>query len=110
MFSLNRNMKDGIRLVINKLFYTEIGQIITSALFGLALALLFKRVCKNNCTKYYAPYIDEIQNKIFKLEDTCYKYFPYMVKCPNDNNILSPYDINSKPLNKIEIKSNINNN
>jgi hypothetical protein len=108
----------GVRLAINKLFYTQEGQFITSALFGLAFAflfkkVLFKKVCKDNCTIYYAPHVEEVDHKIFKLEDTCYKYTPYMVKCDNEVDILQPYDSNNKPLNKIDTnkyKSNISNN
>lgn len=101
-------MKNNIRLVVDKLFYTPIGQLITSVIFGLALALLFRRICKENCTLYFAPYIEEIKGKIFKLEDTCYKYTPYIVNCNVKQDILNPYDIGVKPENKIiTYKSNI---
>lgn len=102
-------MTNNVRLVVDKLFYSKTGQIVTSGIFGLAIALLFQRVCKDNCTVYYAPYVDEISNRSFKLEDTCYKYTPYMVKC-QENGTLDPYDINTKPLNKISIQSNISEN
>ena len=103
----------GVRLVINKLFYTQEGQFITSALFGLAFAFMFKKVCKENCTNYYAPRIEEVDNKIFKLEDTCFKYTPYMVQCGDEVNILQQYDTYMQPQNKINsnsYKSNISNN
>lgn len=107
-------MAISIRSVINKLFYTPMGQLIMSAIFGLALALLFKGVCKDNCTSYFAPYIDEVQGQTFQLEDTCYEYAPYMVDCSKETNILLPYDVNSAPINKISktptIQSNITNN
>ena len=107
-------MGELLRESINKLLYTPIGQFIVSAIFGLALALLFKRVCKDNCTAYFAPYIDEIEGKVFQLEDTCYEYTPYMVNCDKTNNVLKPYDINAKPENKIaeppKIRSYITNN
>ncbi len=91
-----------LRLLINKMFYSAPGQLIISAIFGLAIALLFKRVCKDNCTIYHAPYIDEIEGNIFKLEDTCYQYIAYMVDCSKTKAPLTPYDINEKPVNKIE--------
>lgn len=95
-----------IRLVIDKLFYTYYGQIIVSSIIGLGISLLFHRVCKDNCTEYYAPYIEEVKDKVFKLEDTCYKYSPYVVKCENDEKvpILNPYDINERPDNKLKPK------
>jgi hypothetical protein len=58
------------RNMIDRLFYSSVGQLIISSLFGLSLALLFNRVCKENCVLYFAPKYDDIDNKIFKLEDT----------------------------------------
>lgn len=104
------SMASGIRTVIDKLLYTKTGQIITSCIFGIAFALLFQRVCKENCTKYFAPYIEEVHGKVFKLEDTCYKYSPYIVKCEGAKNVLDPYEANAKPVNKLVYKSNISEN
>lgn len=98
-----------IRQVIDRLLYTYYGQIIVSVIFGLALGLMFHRVCKDNCTVYYAPHIDEIKDNVFKLEDTCYMYDPYIVKC-NVKNIFKPYNIKDEPVNKILIHSKINEN
>lgn len=100
-----------IEIALNRLLYTPMGQLLLSAIFGLALGLLFKRVCKGNCTKYFAPYVDEVEGQVFKLEDTCYEYAPYIVNCDQEKgDILEPYNVNSKPDNKIDVKSNINNN
>jgi len=95
-------MISNVKKVINKIFYTKFGQIIICGIFGLALALMFKRVCKDNCVEYYAPYIKDIKDKVFKLEDTCYKYTPYAVSCEKDENILKPYDINIEPVNLLK--------
>lgn len=103
-------MTSGLRSVIDKLFYTKLGQVITSALFGFAFALLFQRVCKEDCTKYFAPYIEEVSNKVFKLEDTCYKYSPYLVRCETAKNVLDPYHTDTKPSNKLVYKTNISEN
>ena len=70
--------------IIDRLFYNEYGQMFISALFGLSLALLFNRVCKDNCTLYVAPNHEEIQNNIFKLNDTCYRYKKVAAKCNKD--------------------------
>ena len=93
----------GLRVTIDRLFYDETGQIIVSALFGLALALLFRRICKDNCVLYSAPDIKEIEENIFNLEDTCYKYKSYPVKCNALDNPLEPYDINKTPDNLINV-------
>jgi hypothetical protein len=88
-------------VVISRLFYEKDGQMIVSAIFGLALALIFRRVCKDNCVVYFAPKINDIDGKMFKIEDTCYKYKPYTVKCNKNENIYKTYDINTKPDNEI---------
>ena len=87
----------GLRVTIDRLFYDETGQIIVSALFGLALALLFRRICKDNCVVYSAPDIKDIEGNVFNLEDTCYKYKSYPVKCNSIDKPLKPYDINTTP-------------
>jgi len=89
-----------LKEIINRLFYTETGQTFISVLFGLSIALLFRRVCKENCVLYIAPNQPEIEGKIFKIEDVCYKYTTYNVKC-NDKPV-EPYNGNIKPENKIE--------
>ena len=70
-----------IKLIIDRLLYTYTGQLFLSGLFGLSLALLFKRVCKDNCTIYIAPKKEKVEGKIFKIEETCYKYTTKQVKC-----------------------------
>jgi len=85
--------------IMNRLFYTETGQAFVSALFGLSLALIFKRVCKDNCVLYIAPNKDEIDGKIFKFEDGCYKYSKINVKC-NDKPVEN-YNGNETAENKL---------
>ena len=88
------------RNLIDRLFYTNFGQIMISALFGISLALVFNRVCKDNCTIYFAPKYDDINNKVFKLDDTCYKYKTVNVPC-NDKAI-EAYDGHSIASNQIK--------
>lgn len=85
--------------IADRLLYTNLGQIIISALFGLSLSLIFKRICKENCVIYVAPNNSEIEGKIFKLEDTCYKYNLKQVIC-NENPIIYN-ETNIKPENQI---------
>jgi len=70
-----------LKTIIQRLLYTNMGQLFISSLFGLSLALLFRRVCKENCVMYIAPKAEEIEGKIFKLEDNCYSYSTVSVKC-----------------------------
>ena len=92
-------MTEFVRYSVDKMLYTHFGQILVSAIIGLALALMFHRVCKEGCVAYFAPHIDEIQDKVFKLEDTCYKYTTVNVPC-NDKAI-EPYDGYSNASNQI---------
>lgn len=106
-----KKVESTLTTTIHRLFYEREGQIVVSALFGLALALVFRRVCTGDCVLYFAPNPSEIKGKTFILEDTCYKYTPYVVDCRNKQNILLPYDINANPINKIKkIQSNISEN
>ena len=86
---------------IHRLFYERDGQFVVSALFGLALALIFTRVCKDNCIIYHAPNMQEVEGKVFKLEDTCYTYKSYAVKCNDKDKVLKAYNVNTKPENQI---------
>ena len=88
-----------IKVIINRLLYTKMGQIFISGLFGLSLALLFRRVCKENCVMYIAPKAQEIEGKMFKLEDNCYSYSTVSVKC-NEKPIHS-YEGSRTPDNQI---------
>lgn len=92
-----------IRYVIDRLFYTSVGQIIVSAIFGISLALVFNRVCKDNCVLYFAPKYNEINDNVFKIEDTCYKYKTVNALC-NDK-ALEQYNGNNTPFNQIKEKS-----
>ena len=66
-----------------RMFYSVKGQIIVSILFGLALAMLFQKVCKDRkCIVITAPATADIANKIYQFEGECFKYTPYGVKCP----------------------------
>ena len=91
-----------LKSVVDRLFYEKNGQILVSAIFGLAIALMFHRVCKDNCIVFYAPHINEITDREFNLEGTCYKYKPYNVKCNSNDKIIDSYNINTKPDNKLE--------
>lgn len=79
----NNNGPSGVERLVERLFYTPYGAIIVSGLFGMALAMMFQRVCKDNkCIVIQAPPQAEMQNYVFKLHDgECYKYTPKVVRC-----------------------------
>lgn len=60
---------------IKALMSTPLGKIFISILLGLGLAALLRTTCKEkNCIRFAGPIIGEIDGKIYKHGDKCYKY------------------------------------
>jgi hypothetical protein len=69
-------------LHLSKFLKTETGKYIMSILLGFGLATVFRKICKgDNCVIFYAPPLDEIENKIFKQDGKCYQYNLVSTKC-----------------------------
>ena len=67
---------------LSKFIHTETGRTIMSILLGLGLASLFREVCKGkNCVIYEAPEMKNIEGKIYKHNDKCYKFKPESSNC-----------------------------
>ena len=65
-----------------KFLNSKEGSIALSILFGLALAGLFRQSCKNrNCIVIKGPKSSEVQDKVYKIDQECFKYIPYVVNC-----------------------------
>jgi hypothetical protein len=65
-----------------KFVHSTTGKYIMSAILGFGLASLFRTVCKDkNCILFYAPPLDEIDDKIYKHDNKCYKYTTKSVRC-----------------------------
>ena len=74
--------KTSFNLIIDRLLYTDHGQILISAIFGIALAFLFQKTCNGDkCIIIDAPDPDEINKNIYELDGICYKYKPKSVHC-----------------------------
>ena len=72
--------KMGFRL--GNFVHTENGRAIMSILLGFGLATLFRSVCKgHHCYMFHSAPTNEIQDKIFKFEDKCYKYHLRNASC-----------------------------
>ena len=72
-----------------RLFTTELGKNIISIILGLGLATLFRKVCKDkNCIRFNGPVITDIEDKIFKHNDKCYKYKTESDKCDSTKKIV----------------------
>jgi hypothetical protein len=69
-------------LNLSKFVNTKTGKYIMSVLLGFGLATIFRKICKgDNCVIFYAPPLDEIENKIFKQDGKCYQYSLVSTKC-----------------------------
>ena len=80
MYLLKRGNK--LSEITERLFHTEIGCVIVSALFGIALAFMFQRVCKgDDCIVTKSPSHDEITNYVYQNDGTYYKYKTKVIEC-----------------------------
>lgn len=78
---------------LQRLLHTELGQAFISILLGLGLASLFRKACTDkNCLRFNGPIIDDIEGKIFKHNDKCYKYAPNSAKCDKTKRIINVSD------------------
>ena len=79
-----------------RLLNTKLGQFFISIILGLGLASLFRKVCKDrNCITFNGPVISEIDKKIYKHDEKCFKYSPTSAKCNPNKKIIevsSPID------------------
>lgn len=58
-----------------RLLHSSLGQIFISILLGLGLATIFRKVCNDkNCIHFKGPLSDQVNGKIFKHGEACYKY------------------------------------
>ena len=65
-----------------RMLNTYLGQFLMSVILGLGLATMFRRVCDSkNCILFNGPVISEIDGKIYKFDEYCYKYELNAVKC-----------------------------
>lgn len=65
-----------------RLLYTELGRIFISIILGLGLATLFRKVCTDkSCIRFNGPIISDLEGKIYKHGDKCYKYTTKSDKC-----------------------------
>lgn len=77
------NGESPLQRLVDRLFYTPIGAMIVSGLFGMALAFMFQRVCKDKrCVIVQSPPLKDINEFVYRVKDgECYKYTSRVVKC-----------------------------
>ena len=69
-------------MYLEKLVHSTTGKYIMSILLGFGLASLFRTMCKDkNCIAFYAPALEEVDEKIYKHGGKCYLYQGVPTKC-----------------------------
>ena len=67
---------------LSKFVHSESGRMLMSIILGLGLATIFRASCKGkNCIIYDAPPLNQIKDKIYKINDKCYKFESSPTKC-----------------------------
>jgi hypothetical protein len=60
---------------LKRLLNTKLGVFLISVILGIGLATLFHKVCDGKkCINFNGPLISEIDGKIYKYGEECYKY------------------------------------
>jgi hypothetical protein len=60
---------------IKRMLNTKMGNIFISIILGLGLAALFRKVCNDrDCIHFYGPILTDIDGKVYKHGEQCYKY------------------------------------
>jgi hypothetical protein len=89
MFAAILRKRSSIRMqqVTHRLFYTDMGRILVSLLFGAALAIMCQRACKGqHCLIIDAPPLKDIEPYVFQIGDRYYRYQSRVVACPAAEN------------------------
>ena len=74
---------------LSKFVHSNTGKIIMSILLGFGLATFFRQMCKGkSCLDFYAPTLDQMNEKIYKIDNKCYKYVPKAAKCDTNKKII----------------------
>lgn len=64
---------------------TPIGSVVVSAICGLGIAALFRKVCKDrSCIVVHGPPMEDTSRFYYKYDKDCYKYTPEMAECDED--------------------------
>ena len=74
---------------LSKFVHSSTGKIIMSILLGFGLATFFRQVCKGKeCLEFYAPSLDQLKDKIYKVDNKCFNYIPKLDKCSANKKII----------------------
>ena len=70
-------------MIVGKVLKDKFGSILISVILGLGLAAVFRRVCSGDgCVVVKAPSQKDIDEYVYKVDSSCYKYTPNLIPCP----------------------------
>ena len=73
----------------DKFINTGSGRFILSVILGLGLSTLFRKACKDRkCIVFKAPAFKDVQNKVFKFKEKCYKFKENATECNASKEII----------------------
>jgi hypothetical protein len=71
--------------MIDDLIKTDFGIKLISAIWGLGISCLFRKVCKDrNCIVLKAPVPKAVNGKVYQYDNMCYEFIPYNTVCGKD--------------------------
>lgn len=74
---------------LKRLLTTDLGKFFISVLLGLGLATLFRKVCTDkNCITFNGPVLNDIDGKIYKYGEKCYRYTYSAATCDANKKIV----------------------
>jgi hypothetical protein len=74
---------------LDKFVKSPTGKYLMSILLGFGFASMFRQACKGrNCKLIQAPPLEEIDDKIFKIENKCYKIEKQVINCKSKKQTL----------------------
>ena len=80
-----------------RLLYTDLGRIFISIILGLGVATLFRKVCTDkSCIRFNGPIISDLEDKIYKHGEKCYKYSTRTDKCDTTKRQIDLMDKDTK--------------
>ena len=65
-----------------KILSSPTGKVVLSIIWGLGLASLFRQACNGrSCIVYMSSHPSDVQGKVFKYDEKCYKYSMKRANC-----------------------------
>lgn len=74
---------------LTKFVKSNTGKYMMSIILGIGIATFFRSICKGkNCIIYKAPPLEEIENKVYKFDNKCYKFEKTNKTCDSNKRVL----------------------